>query len=106
MVNFTGLGAVEIIWAGVSSLVLGWIAWGIKSNKKEQAEFEIQEKGKRQKLERKIEEQYLKTATHEILCENAGLKLAKKITDHFDKKLTEHENELKKAIKNNGHTSC
>ena len=104
MVNFTGLGTVEIIWAGISSLILGWIAWGIRSNRKEQAAFEEEEKGKRQKLERKIEDQYLKASTHEILCENAGLKLAKKITDHFDKKLTEHENELKKAIKNNGHT--
>ena len=74
----------------------------LDDRKKEQEEFEAQEKGKRQKLERKIEEQYLKATTHEILCENAGLKLAKKITDHFDKKLTEHENELKRAIKQNG----
>lgn len=104
MFNMVGLGTVEIIWAGVSSLVLGWIAWGIKNNKKEQSVFEEREKGKRQKLERKMEDQYLKTATHEIMCENAGLKLAKKITDHFDDKLREHGDELKKAIKNNGHT--
>ena len=106
MVNFTGLGTVEIIWAGVSSLILGWIAWGIKSSRKEQTAFEEKEKGERSKLESKVEEQYLKASTHEILCENAGLKLAKKITDHFDKKLTEHENELKKAIKQNGNGHC
>ena len=96
---------LEYFWAGLASLGLGYIGWNIKNVRKEQSEFQKEETKERVLLEKKVENEYLEEEKHTLLCENAGLKLANNITKHFDDKLKEHENELKKAIKNNGHTA-
>jgi len=94
---------LEYFWATIASLGLGYIGWNIKSARKEQSDFQKNETKKRIELEKEIKEDYLEEEKHTLLCENAGLKLANNITKHFDLKFKEHENELKKAIKNNGH---
>jgi len=93
---------MEYIWAGLSSVVLGWIAYDIRNNRKEQSDFQTKEREERIKLERKIDKEYLKEDKHTLLCGINGLTLAKNITKHFDEKLKEHGDELKTVIKDNG----
>ena len=99
-----GTGLVYIL-PSISTAILGWIGWVIRSSKKDQKASQINETQERLVLERKIENEYLEEKTHVLICENAGLKLANNITKHFDEKLKEHEYELKKAIKQNGHST-
>ena len=93
------------ILPSLSTVILGWIGWIIRNSRKEQKEFQLNETNERLVLEKKIEDEYLEEEKHTLLCENAGLKLAKSITKHFDEKFKEHEDELKKVIKQNGHST-
>jgi len=96
---------VEYVWGGISTVVLGWIAYDIRNNKKDQYEFQKEEREKRQELKNKIEGEYLKKGEHKLICNIAGMKITKDITEHFDDKLKEHGNELKEFIKKNGNHS-
>ena len=98
-------GGITYILPSVTTALLGWIGWTIKNSRREQKEFQKNEKEERKILEDKVGKEYLKRDTHALLCANAGLTITKEIKDHFDKKFKEHEDEIKKAIKNNGHNT-
>jgi len=100
-----GMESIEYLWGGITTLVLGWIAYDIRNARKDQNSFKEQERRKRQELKEKIDEDYLKKREHKLICENAGFRVTKNITEHFDTKLKEHENELKEFIKKNGNHS-
>ena len=93
---------IEYIWGGVTTAILGWIAVGIRNNRKENIAFKDEERGKREKFEDKIDQDFLREDKHKLLCENASLTMTKNIREHFDKKFKEYADELKKAIKSNG----
>jgi len=96
-------GGITYILPSVTTALLGWIGWTIKNSRREQKEFQKNEKEERVKLAKEMSKEYLKRDTHDLLCANAGLIITKEITRHFDRKFKEHEDEIKKAIKNNGH---
>ena len=92
----------NIVGNGIIIAFLGWVIYGQRASRQDTMRFKTQEQEKRDAFESKVEDKYLDKEKHALLCENAGLKITEKITEHFDEQLKEYTDEIKKAIKDNG----